>query len=130
MFAALLAALAMQSAAADIVELDGRCEYPESARQYQHETVLAICSRLTISREGDDSAFTFGPRSLGPTMKFAGQMNGNRMEVHQLTLRNGDTKAAEGTCEIFYANGEVSVVGCLAKAGARTYAANFMKSRL
>jgi hypothetical protein len=131
MFAALLAALALQPAAAtDTVELEGRCEYPESVRQYQHETVLAICSHLTISREGDDTVFTFGPRSLGPTMIFAGRMNGNRMEVRQLTLRDGDTKAAEGTCEIFYTSGEVSVVSCLAKAGTLTYAANFIKSRL
>jgi hypothetical protein len=131
MFAALLAALALQPAAAtDTVELEGRCEYPESVRQYQHETVLAICSHLTISREGDDTVFTFGPRSLGPTMKFAGRMSGNRMEVRQVTLRDGETNAAEGTCEIFYTNGEVSVVACLAHSGARSWAANFIKSRL
>jgi hypothetical protein len=131
MFAALLAAFALQPVAAtDTVEMDGRCEYPESVRQYRHETTLAICSRLTISREGGDTAFTFGPRSLGPTMKFTGRMSGNRMEVLQLALRNGDTTPAEGTCEIFYTNGEVSVVSCLAKAGTGSYAANFVKSRL
>lgn len=131
MFAALLAALALQPAAAtDTIEMEGRCEYPESVRQYQHETVLAICSRLTIIRNGSNAVFDFGPRSVGPTMKFAGRMIGNRMEVRQVTLRDGETNAAEGTCEIFYTSSEISVVSCLAKAGARTYAANFMKSRL
>jgi len=131
MIAAILAASALQPAAAsDTLVLEGRCEYPPAVRQHQAQTVLAICNQLTIAREGGEMVITFGPRGLGPTMTFTGQADGNRMQVQQVTLRRGEIESAEGTCEISYTNGEISVVACLANAGPRSWAGNFVNNRI
>lgn len=127
----LAASLMVQPAAAsDTLVLEGRCEYPEAVRQRQFETVLAICNQLTIAREDGEMVITFGPRGLGPTMIFSGKADGNRMEVQQVTLRRGDIESAEGTCEIFYTDGEISVVSCLASSLGRSWAGNFVNNRI
>lgn len=127
----LAASLMIQPAAAsDTLVLEGRCEYPEAVRQRQLETVLAICNQLTIAREDGGMVITYGPRGLGPTMIFSGKADGNRMEVQEVTLRRGNVESAEGTCEIFYTDGEISVVSCLASSLGRSWAGNFVNNRL
>ena len=127
----LAASLMVQPAAAsDTLVLEGRCEYPEAVRQHQFETVLARCNQLIIARDEDEMVITYGPRGLGPTMVFTGKAVGNRMDVRQVTLRRGDIVDAEGTCEIFYAGGEISVVSCLASSHGRSWAGNFVKNRI
>mgnify|MGYP001347674817 CR=1 FL=1 len=63
--------------------------------------------------------------------RFSGTLAGDRMTVSRVILRDGRALAASGTCQISYHNdGRISTISCLAKAGSRSVAANFVPSRL
>lgn len=129
LFAAGLTAMQPVSATDDTLVLEGVCEYPEAVRQHRLETMLAICNQLTIARDGGDMAISFGPRGLGPSMVFTGKAEGKGMDVRQVTLRRGEIVMAGGSCEIFYADGEIAQVSCLASEDGRGWAGNFVHAR-
>ncbi|MFN3474746.1 MAG: hypothetical protein ACK4ZW_11960 [Blastomonas sp.] len=111
--------------------IDGRCQYPEPVAQYRNETTLILCDTVKIDRSETITTLAFTRRSWGAMARFAGDMPGNKMTVSQITLRNGRSVAAKGTCEIFYRrDGSLAVISCLAKAGSRSIAANFIPSRI
>lgn len=95
------------------------------------EIILILCDRVTLDRTTQNATFDFTQRSWGSMAQFAGDMLGDQMTVSQITLRDGSKVAANGACEIFHRNdGKISAISCLAKAGPRTIAANFIPSRL
>jgi len=118
---------ARAQAAPDMV-LSGHCQYPDRVLRFQSQTALLPCDTLTIRRDGQGATLDFSRRSWGTAIRLTGDMPGDRMSIGSLSLRDGAPVAATGTCEIFYANGNVSVVSCLAKAGSRSYATNFVPS--
>jgi len=68
---------------------------------------------------------------MGSVVQFAGELADSRTTVSRITLRDGNSRAATGTCEIFHrGDGEISRIGCLARTGSRWIAANFIPSRL
>lgn len=112
-------------------ELGGRCEYPDRVAQYRAETTLILCDYATIERGSTTATLDFQQRSWGSMARFSGTLAGDRMTVSRVVLRDGRALAASGTCQIFYRNdGRISTISCLAKAGSRSVAANFVPSRL
>lgn len=110
--------------------ISGRCEYPDRVARYRHETVLVMCDTVSISRRGGQATFNFSQRSWGSMIQFTGDISDNRMTVRRVSLRDGSSIAATGTCEIFNTSGQLSTVGCLARNGTRSWAANFTRSRI
>ena len=127
MIAGVLALLAVSSGSGPI-ELSGRCQYPEAMARYSQEASLIACNRLVIDRA--ESTFDFGQRSWGSTLRLAGEISGDRMTVTRVYPRHRDSADATGTCDILYRDGTISGVSCLARAGSKTYVANFVRSRL
>jgi hypothetical protein len=127
MIAEVLLVLAATSGAGPI-ELNGRCYYPDAAAQYSHEAAFVSCNSLVIYRE--ESAFDFKQRSWGSMLRFVGEISGDRMKVTRVYPRHRDSAEAAGTCDILYRDGSISGVSCLARAGSKTYVANFVRSRL
>jgi len=110
--------------------IGGRCEYPDRVARYRYETVLVMCDTVSISRRGEQATFNFSQRSWGSMIQFTGDISNDRMTVRRLSLRDGRSIAATGTCEIFDTGGELSTIGCLARNGTRSWAANFTRSRI
>jgi hypothetical protein len=111
--------------------IDGRCQYPEQVAQYRRETTLILCDTVKIDRGTSSATLDFSRRSWGAMARFTGDMPGDKMAVSQITLRDGRSVAATGTCEIFYRNdGSLAVISCLARAGSQPVAANFIPSRM
>lgn len=109
----------------------GRCEYSDQVARYRDETTLVLCDTLKIDRSTTLTTLDFSRRSWGSMARFTGDMSGDRMTVSRITLRNGRDIAATGTCQIYYrSDGSLSVISCLAKAGSRPIAANFVPSRV
>lgn len=110
--------------------IDGRCQYPQTVTEYRQETTLILCDTVEIDRSRTIATLDFTQRSWGSMARFAGDMPGDTMTISRITLRDGRTRAATGTCKMFpRADGSVSVISCLAKAGGRSVAANFVPSR-
>lgn len=110
--------------------LSGRCQYPDRVARFRQETSLILCDTVSISQEGDSATLDFSQRSWGSMMRFAGDMRDNRMTISRVFFRDGSSTAASGTCETFHSNGELSAVACLARTGTRSWAANFIRSRV
>lgn len=111
--------------------IDGRCQYPDRVVKYRDEAALILCDTLTISRGGTSTTMDFSQRSWGSMARFTGVMLGDKMSVSHVSLRQGAPVSAAGNCEIFHQNnGRISVVSCLAKAGSRSMATNFVPLRL
>lgn len=128
---ALVAAAPLCAAEEQPTVIEGRCQYPEPVVQYRYETTLILCDTVKIGRSETTATLDFTRRSWGAMARFTGDMPGDRMTVSQITLRNGRSVAATGTCEIFYrSDGSMAVISCLAKAGSRSIAANFIPSRI
>jgi hypothetical protein len=127
MIAGLLAVLAVSSGP-DPFEFSGRCEYPEAMARYREEASLVSCNALAIDRAR--STFDFRQRSWGSTFRFVGEISGDRMTISRVYPRHRGSAEATGTCDILYRDGTMSGVTCLARAGSKTYVANFVRSRL
>ena len=89
-----------------------------------------MCDTVSISRRGEQATFNFSQGSWGSMIQFTGDISNDRMTVRRLSLRDGRSIAATGTCEIFDTGGELSTIGCLARNGTRSWAANFTRSRI
>lgn len=99
--------------------------------RYRQQTVLVLCDTATISRSAATATLDFGQRSWGSMAQFTGDMAGDDMAVAQVALRDGRFVPATGTCRIFHRqDGKLSAIRCLAKAGSRSVAANFIPSFL
>ncbi len=150
MFSSLFAAVLMMagpSAEPSLpLELAGRCDYPERAREFTPSTVLAFCDGVTISgagsgpdanaaaktgveSDGSRRVFDFTQGSRESILRFYGTKDGERFVIDRVRLRSGRIVAAKGVCSIFYAETRISIVACLANGRARNYAANFIPRR-
>jgi hypothetical protein len=127
MITGLLAVLAASSGA-DPIEFSGRCTYPDAMARFSQEASLVLCDTLRIDRSA--ATFDFRQRSWGSMLRFSGEISGDRMKVTRVHPHRRESAEAEGTCDILYREGEVSGVSCLARAGSKTYVANFVRSRL
>lgn len=126
-----LAAPAPMRAEEQRTSISGRCQYSDKVAQHRHETALILCDTVGISRAGGAATLDFSRQSWGSMARFEGDMPGDIMTVSQVTLRDGSSRQATGTCRIFHReDGELSVISCLAQMGARSVAANFVPSRL
>lgn len=111
--------------------VEGRCLYSDEVIRQRGETLLIVCDGATLKRDGASATLTFGQRSWGPMARFSGDMAGGRLAVSQVALRDGRAVAATGTCELFHrGDGSLSVIACLARAGSRSIAVNFVPSSL
>jgi hypothetical protein len=109
----------------------GRCEYSEPVTRHRNEATLVLCDTATISRSSTGATLDFGQRSWGSIARFTGNISGDKISVDRVTLRDGDSLVATGTCEMFRQDdGRLSAIRCLARAAARWVAANFVPSRL
>lgn len=116
---------------ADRTAIDGRCHYPDRVTRYARETTLVLCDTVTIRRDGPSISFDFAQRSWGVTARFTGDVTGDEMRVSRIALRGGQLVAAAGECRIARRNdGALATISCLAKAGARSIAVNFVPSRV
>lgn len=110
--------------------IDGRCQYNQNVTKYRAETTLIVCDNVKISRSPATATLDFTQRSWGSMAQFSGAMSGNTMTLSQITLRDGRSMAATGSCEIFLRpDGSLSVISCLGKTRSRSVAANFIPSR-
>ncbi|WP_439469267.1 hypothetical protein [Blastomonas fulva] len=111
--------------------IDGRCQYPEKVVKNRNETVLILCDMVEIDQGSARATLDFAQRSCGSMARFTGSMSSDTMAISQVTLRDGRRLSATGTCRMHRRkDGELAVISCLAKAGARTFAANFVPSRV
>jgi hypothetical protein len=110
--------------------MSGHCQYSDEVARYHHETTLILCDTASINRAGGSVTLDFSQRSWGSMAQFTGDMAGDEMAVSRMILRDGKSVPAKGTCKIFYIDGKISVISCLAKAGSRSVTANFVPSRL
>ncbi len=112
-------------------ELGGRCQYSDGVARFRQETTLIVCDTASIERNEKSATLDFRQRSWGSMAQFSGPMESDSMAVARVTLRDGRSVAATGTCEIFHrGDGQISAISCLARAGSRSVAANFVPSRL
>ena len=133
MIVMLLAALASQAAVngdSGVTNLRGRCQYSDAMAQFRQEASLASCDSLAIDRAEATSSFDFSRRGWGSMVRFSGKISGQRMAINRVQLRSGSSVEATGICEIFYRGEKIFVVSCLARAGSKTYGANFVPSPL
>jgi len=134
MLTVLLAAMASQifpTGTQGPIPLEGRCIYPPEVAEKRDGAVLALCDRLTLEIGQEGADFDFAQASWGSMLRFSGERSGERaFAVRRLRSRNGEWRDANGTCELFYRDDTVSTVACYAVARGRTYAANFVVSRL
>ena len=112
------------------IELRGRCQYSEAVQEHASDTVLITCDHLAIANKGGGLEITFGQRSFSDMAVFSGFDADGLIEIDRLTLRNGSTYEAEGTCEIIYGDNNIDTVACLVRARGTFYAANFVTSRI
>ena len=140
--ALLLAALAVAapigaSAAGDAsaprtIELQGRCDYRRAAESVGPDTGFAVCNSVTvtITGNGDNSAIDFRRSLGGSEFRYEGALSGNTMRIAQLRIRGREALDARGECTIFRRGEKISTVTCVAKSGWKTFAANFVTSRI
>ena len=126
MIAGLLAALAAVSSGSSTIELSGQCQYPDTIARFRHQASFIQCNTLTIDRA--QGTFDFKQRSWGSTMRFAGEVSGDRLTITSVYPRHRNSAEATGTCDILYREGTISSVSCLARAGSETWVANFVRS--
>lgn len=107
--------------------IDGQCLYPEAVQERAQGTMLVTCSEVVV----EEGVIAFGLRGWETQVRFEGAFNGDRLTVHQVVTRHGDrVEEARGLCQLYYSNDELSTIACTAVAGSRSYAANFIVSRI
>ena len=105
---------------------DGTCIYPEVLRQRVSEGELVNCNRVEVG----SNHVSFGLRGWQSRTRFNGRFEGDRMTVASVTLANGRSYDARGTCEIFYTDDAVSTLACSAQSNRGAMLANFVRSRV
>ncbi len=105
---------------------EGHCQYPPALAERAAGTALITCTRLTV----DDGGIAFGLRGWETEVRFEGAFDGERLTVERIVTRHRGAEDARGLCQLYYANEDLSTVACTAVAGPRSYAANFIVSRI
>ncbi len=106
---------------------DGQCLYPEAVRERAAGTVLASCNRAVVGQRG----VAFVTRGTSQQIQFRGAWEGNRLTVKSVVLRGGGRVEVRGLCQLYETNERLSTIACTAVgSGNRSYAANFMASRI
>lgn len=123
---ALLFAAQLAASAPSAATYDGQCLYPETVRERAVGTVLATCNRAVVVQGG----VAFVTRGTSQQMQFRGTWEGDRLTVESVVLRGRSPANARGLCQLYEANDRTSTIACTAVAGSRSYAANFVVSRI
>ena len=116
---------------ATTIELRGRCDYrPEVREGASPGTGFALCSSIRIQQNGSDSVIDFRQSLGGSEFRYEGTWTGDGMAIAQLSIKGRPPKDANGDCTIFRNAGKISAVTCVAKIDWKTFAANFVASRI
>ena len=129
MFAALLSLLFAQIGAAPVVgeHFKGQCLYPDAVLERAQDTTLVTCGEVDVAPD----SLTFALRGWEPSIRFHGEWDGDRLTVTHIARRGRDeAEEARGLCQLYFANDKLSTIACTAVAGGRSYAANFVVSRI
>ena len=112
--------------------VEGRCQYGPALveRAKETATVLTDCNTFKRTTNGSEEVFEFGRRSWGPSLRLSGTMHGNALTVTSLRTRSGTLEQARGDCEMFFREGELHRVACLAKGRTLWHSVNFVVSDL
>lgn len=119
-----------ERAGSQSVTLKGQCEYRRGAEQVGPGTGFAACRSVVITRNGSDSVIDFRRSLGGSEFRYEGTLSGDTMTIESLQIRGRAAQAASGECTIFHRGDGISTVTCIAKVGWKTYAANFVPSRI
>lgn len=131
MIAPILLTLVAPAAAGDVSEqVSGRCSYNASVLEHRGNATLILCDRLEVDRASGAVSMVFRQSDWDAATTFAGTMEGDRLRVTYLTLRDGSQGAAKGTCEIRRVQGSISAASCLATLKGRAVIAHFDISRV
>jgi hypothetical protein len=109
---------------------EGRCDYRREAANVGPDTGFAECNSVTIIRDGTNSVIDFRRTIAGSEFRYEGALSGDTMTIRRLRIRGRAPRNATGECTIFHRNDRISTVTCVAKVGWKTFAANFVTSRL
>lgn len=123
---ALILALQFSADALPLGSHDGACLYPEVLRERAAPSELVTCNRVEVA----GNYVAFGLRSWQSQVRFNGSFEGDRMTVDSVTLANGRSIAARGTCEVAYTDGAFSTLSCTAQSNRGAMLANFVRSRI
>lgn len=121
-----------QGSSGDVVttELDGRCDYRRAAAKVGPGTGFAPCNSVVITRSGSNSVIDYRRSLGGSEFRYEGTLSGNTMTIARLIIQDREPMTASGECTIFHKGQQISTVTCVAKAGWKTFAANFVTSRI
>lgn len=130
--AAIAAPTHAQSGASDTAttELDGRCDYRRQASKVGPGTGFARCTSLVITRSGSRGAIDYRRSLGGSEFRYEGSFAGNTMTIERLIIQGREAQAASGKCTLFHRGQQISTVTCVAKVGWKTFAGNFVTSRI
>jgi hypothetical protein len=115
---------------ASTVHLEGRCDYRPAAANVGPDTGFAACDSVTIVRDGANSAIDFEGAIPSAAFRYEGVLSGDTMIIHRLRIGDRAPQDATGKCTVFHRDDRISTVTCVAKAGRKTFAANFVTSRI
>lgn len=126
----LAAGLTLTAQSEEPIKLRGSCQYDPAVQERASDTVLIPCDLLSVTDAGGTIEIRFGQRSFSDIAVFSGFDADGLIEIDRLTLHNGSTYDAEGTCEIIRGDTRIDTVACLVRARGTFYAANFVTSRI
>ncbi|WP_346034154.1 hypothetical protein [Erythrobacter westpacificensis] len=124
------ASAAGEAVAPRTIELQGRCDYRSAAESVGPDTGFAVCNSVAITRNGDSSAIDFRRSLGGSEFRYEGALSGDSMTIARLRIKGRVAQDADGECTIFRRGEKISTVTCVARSGWKTFAANFVASRI
>lgn len=118
-------------ASAQSIRLEGRCDYAVDVANIPPNTGLALCRSASVIWNGANSSITYYDYRDRVEVRFFGELDGDKMTVERLQVRDERVREAEqGECTIYrHRNnsraGQIEVIYCIAVGDNVTWAANF-----
>jgi len=113
------------------IELRGQCDYRDDVvEKALPGTGFAPCRSVRIERSGGASVIDFRNSLGGSEFRYDGPWTGDGMTIARLSFNGRAPKDASGDCRIYRNGGTISTVTCVAKIDWKTFAANFVASRI
>ena len=114
-----------------IIELRGRCDYRDDViKKALPGTGFAPCRSVRIEQNGAASVIDFRNSLGGSEFRYEGTWTGDGMAITRLSFNGRAPQDASGDCRIYRNAGDISTVSCVAKIDWKTFAANFVASRV
>lgn len=123
-------ALAEDAAEPGTIRLQGRCDYrPEIAPYVDERNGFAVCDTVVLTQGGEGAAVEFLRESFGSSVRYEGAWSGDTMTIARVQPRDRPLEPAQGYCRVFYRDGAISTVTCVANTRQLAFAANFVTRR-